>query len=95
MGQKPYTVDVYYKYADGGHFFWCNEQLAGGLLVSDLDVVKAIEKVSATLFRRTGDNWMPKESAVAFLENQDNNMSLCCGGGIKTSLSWLREGIAA
>ncbi len=95
MGQKSYTVDVYYKYADGGHFFWCNEQLAAGLLVSDLDVVKAIEKVSDTLQRRTGVNWMPNESAVAFLANPDNNMSLYCGDGIKTSLAWLREGIAA
>ena len=47
------SVKVSYKPVGDGHFFWSHDKKARGLLVSDLDIKTAVEKVSVSLHRRT------------------------------------------
>ena len=72
------SVKVSYKPVGDGHFFWSHDKKAKGLLVSDLDIKVAVEKVSDSLHRRTDMKWKPSDASNALLQKvtNDNNGQL-------------------
>lgn len=90
------SVKVSYKPVGDGHFFWSHDKKARGLLVSDLDIKTAVEKVSVSLHRRTNMKWKPSDASNVLLQEvtKDNNGQLgrmFLPSDLSVKLSWIEE----
>lgn len=96
MDRSNPSVKVSYKPVGDGHFFWSHDKKAKGLLVSDLDIKAAVEKVSKSLQRRTDMRWKPSKSSADLLKRvtKDKNGqlgSMFLPGDLSVNLSWIGE----
>lgn len=101
--ERDRTVEVYYKSVADGHFFWSHSNVARGLLVSDVDLEKAVSKVTETLERRTGKKWIPDQSAQHLVETLTDKgdsdlvsaLAVLAREQLKVSMTWMPEMVPA